>query len=63
MVEDDAIPLNVLSESGRIEDHETFWKAVEWYFEKADHLHILKSTTEEIAEDIRRMRQEGRPLP
>lgn len=64
MVEDDAIPLNVLSELGRIEDDETFWNAVEWYFERADHLHILKPTTEEeIAEDIRRMREEGRPLP
>lgn len=64
MVEDDAVPPNVLSELGRIEDEETFWKAIDWYFEKADHLHVLKPTTEEeIAKDIRRMREEGRPLP
>ncbi len=63
MVEDDAVPLNVLSELGRIEDEETFWTTVDWYFEKADHLHLLPTSEEEIAEDIRRMREEGRPLP
>src|SRR3954452_1176563 len=64
MVEDDAVPPNVLSELGRIEDEETFWATVDWYFEKADHLHLLRTTSEEeIAEDIRRMREEGHPLP
>ncbi len=62
MVEDDAIPLNVLSELGRIEDEEVFWTTVDWYFEKADHLHII-TTNQEIAEAIRRMRVEGQPLP
>ncbi len=63
-IREDAVSPNVLSELGRIEDEETFWTAVEWYFEKADHLHILQPMTEEeIVEDIRRMREEGRPLP
>ncbi len=64
MVEDGAMPPEVLVEVGRIEDEEIFWETVDWYFEKADHLHIFKPTTEEeIVEDIRRMREEGRPLP
>jgi hypothetical protein len=63
LAEDDVVPLNVLSELGRIEDETTFWTTVEWYFEKADHLHLLPTSEEEIAEDIRRMREEGRPLP
>lgn len=64
MAEDAAVPQNVLSEMGRIEDEETFWRTVEWYFEQADHLHLLMPTSEEeIAEDIRRMREEGQPLP
>jgi hypothetical protein len=56
------VPLNVLSELGRIGDKDAFWAAVDWYYEKADHIH-LETTSEEIAEDIRRMREEGRPLP
>jgi len=56
------VPPNVLSELGRIEDEGTFWKAVDWYFERADHLHPV-TTNEEIAEDIRKMREEGRHLP
>ena len=64
IAEDDAMPLRVLSELGRIEDEGTFWKTVEWYFERADHIHLLRATSEEeIAEDIRRMREEGRALP
>ncbi len=58
------MPPSVLSELGRIEDEATFWKTVDWYFERADHLHLLRTTSEEeIAEDIRRMREEGHPLP
>ena len=64
IVENDAMPLSVLSELGRIEDEGTFWKTVDWYFERADHIHLLRPTSEEeIAEDIRRMREAGHPLP
>ncbi len=64
IAEEEAMPLSVLSELGRIEDEATFWNTVDWYFERADHIHLLRPTSEEeIAEDIRRMREEGRPLP
>lgn len=43
---DDAMPLIVLLELGRMEDEAAFWDAVDWYFERAEHLHLLRPTGE-----------------
>ena len=48
----------VLAKSGRIEDEEAFWLAVERYFEEAD---AQAMRIEDIASAIRGMRV-GKPL-
>ena len=40
------MPLIVLLELGCIEDEAAFWDAVDWYFERAEHLHLLRPTSE-----------------